>query len=352
MKKIFISIAGRKIAYETKVFIIAEAGVNHNGSLKTALKLVDAAAAASADAIKFQTFHAHEVVTGAGKMAAYQRKNNGKTESQLVMLQRLELPEKFYQPIIQRCRKRKLIFLSTPHGGFSSVDWLQSLDVPAFKFGSGELTNLPLLQYAAKFKKPMILGTGMATLGEVAEAIKAIKLVGNKDIIILHATTNYPCPFNEVNLRAMQTMMQEFNILVGYSDHTPGDQVPVMAVALGACVIEKHFTLNKNMPGPDHKTSLEPKELKEMIDKIRRSEIILGSVQKKPNSSEMSIIRTVRKSLVALSDIKKGEKFSKENLGIKRPGTGLEPKLFFKVLGKKAKRNIQADLLITRADYV
>ncbi len=347
-----IKINSKTISYQSPVFIIAEAGVNHNGSLKNALKLVDVAVKAGADAVKFQTFKAEDVVVAKGEMAEYQKKNTGKTESQVAMLKKLELKEKFYQPIIQYCKKKKIIFLSTPHGGFKSVDFLQAIKVPAFKFGSGELTNLPLLQYAAKFNKPIILGTGMANLIEVKEAIECIKKTGNKKIIVLHCTTNYPCPFDEVNLKAMRTMIKELDVLVGYSDHTLGTQVPIMAVAIGACVIEKHFTLNKSMPGPDHKASLTPSELKDMVDKIRKAEIILGSAIKKPNQSEAPMIKTVRKSLVALTDIKEGEKFDRQNIGIKRPGSGLAPKMYFKILGKKAKRDIKTDNLISKKDYV
>ncbi|PIR93158.1 N-acetylneuraminate synthase [Candidatus Falkowbacteria bacterium CG10_big_fil_rev_8_21_14_0_10_43_10] len=346
-----IKIANKIISRKSPVFIIAEAGVNHNNSLKNALKLVDAAAAAGADAVKFQTFRAEDVVTVSGKMAAYQKKNIGREESQLEMLKKLELKEEFYRPIIRRCQEKKIIFLSTPHGGFAAVDFLQSLKVLAFKFGSGDLTNLPLLQYAARLKKPMILGTGMATLPEVKEAVKCIELAGNKKIIVLHCTTNYPCPEREVNLRAMSTLTEELDVPVGYSDHTLGIQTSVMATALDARVIEKHFTLDKNMAGPDHRASLEPAELKEMVKGVRQAEIILGSGVKKPNKSEMPMIKTVRKSLVALKDIKKGEKFDEKNLGIKRPGTGLSPKIYNEILNKRAKSDIKADSLIKEKHY-
>ena len=345
-------IGNRAIGYNHSPFIIAEAGVNHNGRLDLALKLVDAAKDAGADAVKFQTFKAEQVVTSQGKMAEYQKKNIGKTESQLTMLKKLELKENFYKPIIRHCRKKGIIFFSTPHGGFESVDFLQSLNVPAFKFGSGDLINLPVLQYAAKFKKPMILGTGMATLKEIKEAINCIKKTGNNKIIVLHCTTNYPCALDEVNLRAMQTMMKKLNVLVGYSDHTLGVQTAIMAVTLGACVIEKHLTLGKNMPGPDHKTSADPKEFKEMADKIKNVEVIMGSSRKKPAKSELLIMKTARKSLVSLHDIKKGEKFTKDNIGIKRPGTGIEPKYFYKIMGRKAKQNIPKDSLIKKRHFI
>ncbi len=341
-----VKIANKKISYQSPVFIIAEAGVNHNSNLKTALKLVDAAAAAGADAVKFQTFKAEQVVTAAGEMAKYQKKNLGKTESQLAMLKKLELPDKFYKPLINYCRKKKIIFLSTPHGGFETVDLLEKLKVPAFKFGSGDLTNLPVLEYAAKLGKPMILGTGMSTLNEVKEAIKVIKKTGNNKIIVLHCTTNYPCEFKEVNLLALQIMKDKLGVLVGYSDHTPGIQVPIMSVTLGACLIEKHFTLDRNMNGPDHKASLEPLELQAMIKAIRRVPIILGSNIKSPNVSERPLIEVARKSLAARLNISKGTKITREMLDIKRPGTGIKPRDIEKVIGKIAKKDIARDTLL------
>ncbi len=345
-----IKIGDRLIGENQPVFVVAEAGVNYNGRLDLTLKMVDAAKEAGADAIKFQTFRAEQIVVPQTKMAPYQKKNIGKTKSQLEMLKELELKEEFYKPIIKHCKKRNIIFLSTPHGGFESVDFLESLKVPAFKFGSGDLTNLPLLQYAAKFGKPMILGTGMATMEEVKEAIKTIKKTGNNKIVVLHCTTNYPCPPEEVNLRAMQTMMKELNVLVGYSDHTLGIQVPIMAATLGACIIEKHFTLDKNMPGPDHKASVEPGELKEMVKAVRDAEKILGNDIKKPTSKELIMRKTARKSIVANEDIPKGVRITKRMLAIKRPGTGLKPKYFYKILGRKTKQDISKDSLIKLRD--
>jgi len=347
-----ITIASKKISAKSPIFIIAEAGVNHNGSLANALKLVDAAAGAGADAVKFQTFKAEEVVTTQGAMADYQKKNIGKTESQLNMLKKLELNEKFYQPIIKRCQKKKIIFLSTPHGGEKSVDFLNSLKAPAFKFGSGDLTNLPLLQYAARYQKPMILGTGMSITREIAEAVRVIKRAGNKKIIILHCTTAYPCPFSAVNLKAMQTMMREFDVLVGYSDHTLGVTVPVMAAALGACVIEKHFTLNRNLPGPDHKASLEPAELKQMVAAIRTAETAMGSAKKQPAKIEKNNKLVGRKSIVAAGSISKGTVIGKKMLTVKRPGTGIPPKFLNKIIGRKAKKNIIKDYLIKWSDIL
>ncbi len=336
-----IKIGNKTIGQGNPVFIIAEAGVNHNGSLKTALKLIDAAVMAGADAVKFQTFKAEDLVTNRGKMAKYQQINLGKSSSQLEMLKKLELPTDFYKSLIKHCKEKGIIFLSTPHGGFNSVDFLKGLSIPAYKFGSGDLTNLPVLKYAARSGIPMILGTGMATLAEVKSAINTIRKTGNNNIIVLHCTTNYPCPPNEVNLKAMSTMINELPVLVGYSDHTEGIQVPIMAATLGACLIEKHFTLDRNMLGPDHKASLEPNELKDMVDSIRRASMILGTKIKMPNSSETSMIENIRKSIVAAKNIKKGEIFTEKNLAIKRPGTGLSPRFWYKVLGKIAKRNFK-----------
>lgn len=346
-----IKIGNKFIGKNQPVFVIAEAGVNHNGRLDLALKLVDAAAATGADAVKFQTFKAEQVVTEAGKMTVYQKKNLGKEKSQLVMLEKLELKEKFYKPIIKRCKEKGIIFLSTPHGGFESVDFLQKLGIAAFKFGSGDLTNLPVLQYAAKFKKPMILGTGMATMPEVKEAVACIKKTGNDKIVVLHCTTNYPCPLGEVNLLAMRTIAKATKVLTGYSDHTLGSEVPIMAATLGACVLEKHFTLDRKMVGPDHAASAEQVELKEIIADVRKIRIILGSPVKKPNKSDISLIKIVRKSVVAIKNIKKGQKFTRENLGIKRPGSGLLPKFFSLIIGKIAKRNLLSGAIIKSADY-
>lgn len=334
------------------IFIIAEAGVNHNGRLDLALKLVDAAKEVGADAIKFQTFKAEQVAIKNTQMAEYQKNNTGKNQNQIAMLKKLELKDDWYPQIIKRCKEQNIIFLSTPHGGFASVDLLHKLRASIFKFGSGDLTNLPLLRYAAKFKKPMILGTGMATMAEVKEAVRIIKLAGNNKIILLHCTTDYPCAPNEVNLRAMKEMIKNFDVDVGYSDHTLGVQVPIMAVTLGAKVIEKHFTLDNSMFGPDHQASANPEIFKKMVDSIRQVEIILGSREKKPSKSEVKNIKIVRKSLVAITDIKKGEKFTSKNIAIKRPGTGLLPKYYFRILNKKARTYIKADTLIKKSDFI
>jgi N,N'-diacetyllegionaminate synthase len=333
---------------DKRCFIIAEAGVNHNGDFNLAKKLVDAAKKAGADAVKFQTFKAENVVTKNAKMANYQIKNIGKNESQLKMIKKFELRFEDFSNLKKYCDNKKIIFLSTPHSQ-DAVDFLNPI-VSAFKVGSGDLTNLPVLKKIAGKKKPIILGTGMATLGEVREAVKTIKKYGNNKIIILHCTTNYPCPIDEINLRAIMTLKKEFNLPVGYSDHTKNIFVPVMAIAMGAEVLEKHFTLNKNLPGPDHKASLEPKELKEMIYNIRQAEKILGSGVKKPTRSEKEIMKITRKSIVAKRDILEGEKINGNMLIIKRPGNGIEPKYLDRVINKKTKRDIKKDQLISWKD--
>ena len=347
-----IKIGNKVISNKAPVFIIAEAGVNHNGKLDLALKLVDAAVYAGADAVKFQTFKAEQVVTGTGKMAEYQKRNTGRTESQVNMLRKLEFDESWYQQVMAYSKKKGIIFLSTPHGHIESANLLNKLAVPAFKIGSGDITNQPLLEHVARFGKPMILGTGMATLKEVGDAAKWIKSAGNGKIIFLHCTTNYPCPFREVNLKAMQTMMKTLpDVLVGYSDHTEDCLVSSLAVAMGACVIEKHLTLDKGMVGPDHKASSGPEEFKNAVKAIRNIQVIMGSGLKKPVANEIKNILVARKSIVSLKFIKRGDKFTKDNLGIKRPGKGIQPKHYQSLLGKLAKRNIAGDGLIKKGDW-
>ncbi len=348
MKNDIIKIGKKTVGLNSPVFVIAEAGVNHNGSIELALKLVDVAKKSGADAVKFETFKAQQVALASVPMAAYQIKNIGKTESQLAMLKRLELNEEFYQPIMAHCKKIGIIFLSTPHGGFESVNLLEDLGVPAFKFGSGDLTNLPVLEYAAKKGKPMIISTGMATMEEVKRAVEHVRKTGNNKIILLHCTTEYPCPPENVNLRVLATLKEKFGTLVGYSDHTLGINVPIMAATLGAVLIEKHMTLDKNMFGPDHRASAEPEELHQMILAIKNANTILGSSVKKPTSQELLLRNIARKSIVSLRDIKRGELFTADNIGIKRPGTGLPPKDYFKIIGAVARVDIKTDVLIEK----
>lgn len=339
-----IKIGNKLVGEKEPCFIIAEAGVNHNGKLSLAKKLVDSAKKSGVDAIKFQTFKAEEVVTKNAQMAEYQKMNIRKKESQQEMLRRLELRYEDFIELKEYCDEKKIIFLSTPHSE-DAIDFLEPL-VPAYKIGSGDLTNFPFLEKVAKKGKPIILGTGMATLEEVKEALNFIYKQRNKRVIALHCTTNYPCPLKEVNLRAMLTMREKLNCLLGYSDHTPGIIVPIMAATLGAVVIEKHFTMDKSLPGPDHKASLDPKEFKEMVKKIREVEIILGKKGKKPTKSEKEIMKVVRKSIVAKIDIPKGTGIKKEMLTIKRPGTGIKPKFSEKIIGKTAKKDVKKDELI------
>lgn len=325
-------------------FIIAEAGVNHNGSLRLAKELIDAAKVAGADAVKFQTFKSEDLVTDSVDTAGYQQKKTGKKQKQLKMLKSLELDYSDFIDLKKYCDRKKIIFLSTPHSE-NALEFLDPL-VPCFKIASGDLTNLPFLEKVAKKKKPVILSTGIATLQETVDAVKVIKNTGNKRIILLHCTTNYPCPLGEVNLKAMETLKHKFGCIVGYSDHTEGLLVPIMAVTLGAKVLEKHFTLDKNLPGPDHKASIETDKLKEMVKTIREVEKALGDGIKKPTKSEGKIKKVIRKSIVANRDIKKGEVFTGENLSVKRPGTGIKPKYLNKILGKTAKEDIRKDELI------
>jgi len=340
-----IKIGNKTIDNNSPCFMIAEAGVNHNGDLEIAKKLIDVAADAGVDAVKFQTFKAEKLVTKDADQAEYQKKNIGKQETQFEMLKRLELKEEYHQILKEYAEKKGLIFLSTPFDE-DSIDFLDELGVVAFKAGSGEVNNIPYLVKMAKKNKPIILATGMSTMEDVKEAYESMKSQGNNNIVILHCTTNYPTPYEEVNLRAMETMRKELECLVGYSDHTEGIVVPLVAASMGAVVIEKHFTLDRNMEGPDHKASLEPKELKEMVKQIRLVEIIRGSEEKKSTDSEKRIEVVAKKSLVAKQDIAKGTVITSDMIIIKRPGTGIPPQDISKVLGKIAKKNIAKDKLI------
>lgn len=334
-----IQIGKKRIGESQPCFIIAEAGVNHNGKLEQAKKLVDVAVDAGADAVKFQVFKPKGVTTKTAGIAEYAEKNIGKEMAQIDLLKNLALPYENFKTLKKYCDDRNIIFLATPHS-FDAIDFLEEL-VPAYKFGSGDITNIPALKHAAKKGKPIILGTGMSTIKEVKNAINVIKSEGNNQIIALHCTTSYPCPLEEVNLRAMQKMQNELDCFIGYSDHTLGITVPIAATAMGATVIEKHFTISKKLPGPDHKASLEPNELKEMVKAIRDTEKILGSYEKKPTKSEEKIMRLTRKSIVANQDILKGSSINKNMVAIKRPGTGLNPSYIDWIIGKKAKRDIR-----------
>ena len=333
-----IKIGDRSIGLNKPCFIIAEAGVNHNGNLQLAKKLVDAAKFAGVDAVKFQTFKTEELVTRKAPQAEYQKKN-AKAKSQFEMLKQLELSESEFREIFKYCRKKKIIFLSTPFDE-KSAEFLNDLGVMAFKIGSGDITNIPLIRTVAEFGKPVILSSGMATMAEVTEAVKAIYKQGNRKLILLHCTSNYPADIKDVNLKAMNALRDKFSVPVGYSDHTKGIEVSLAAVAIGACVIEKHFTLSKKMKGPDHKASIEPDEFSKLVKKIKMIEIALGNGIKKPSDSEKKIMEIVRKSVVSARKIKKGEKIISEMLKVKRPGTGIKSGEMIKVVGKTALKDI------------
>lgn len=329
------------------VFIIAEVGVNHNGSLEQAKQLVDVAAECGADAVKFQTFKAATLVTKSAKQAEYQAENTGKSESQFDMLKRLELSEADHQELVEHCKFKNIEFMSTPFD-LQSIQFLNGLGVGRFKIPSGEITNYPYLKMVGSFNKEIVLSTGMATLADIESALNLLIESGtDKDkITILHATTDYPTQMQDVNLTAMQTIAQAFKVKVGYSDHTPGIEVSTAAVAMGASIIEKHFTLDKNLPGPDHKASLEPQELKAMISAIRNIQIALGNGIKRSSANEQKNMQVARKSIVAATAIKKGEAFSEKNLAVKRPGLGISPMRWNEVIGQTAQKDFQVDDLI------
>jgi N,N'-diacetyllegionaminate synthase len=327
-------------------FIIAEAGVNHNGSLEKAFELVDTAAHAKVDAVKFQTFIAEKLVTSQAPKAAYQVEMTGGGETQYDMLKRLELSRDAFRRLSDYCQHKGVLFISTPFDE-ESVDFLDCLDVPLFKVGSGEITNLPLLIHIARKGKAMLLSTGMATLGEVEKAVLAIQASGDPDLILLHCVSNYPADPSDVNLRAMQTLQSAFGVPAGYSDHTLGIEISLAAVTLGACVIEKHFTLDCNLPGPDHKASLEPDGLVALVKGIRSIEKALGDGRKLPAANEANVSAAARRSLVAARDIPAGTRLTEEMIAIRRPGTGLPPAMQPFLIGRRVKDAIPAGTLFS-----
>lgn len=329
-----------------KVFIIAEAGVNHNGSIEIAKKLIDAAVEAKVDAIKFQTFTAENLVSKQAQKAEYQLQTTEDNESQYEMIKKLELDYEAHKLLIDYCHKKGIMFLSAPFD-LKSIDLLAELDIAIFKIPSGEITNLPYLEKIGKLNKKIILSTGMCTLEEIEQALIVLKKQGAVDIIVLHCNTEYPTPMKDVNLKAMQTMGEALGVTIGYSDHTIGIEVPIAAVAMGARVIEKHFTLDKNMEGPDHKASLEPKELKEMVKAIRNIELALGSGIKQPTASEKKNKDIARKSIVAKCHVYKGDILTEDNITIKRPGNGISPMRWYEVLGTVSNKEYEEDELIT-----
>ena len=329
------------------VFIIAEAGVNHNGSIELAYQLIDTAVESGVDAVKFQTFKAENLVSKNAQKAEYQKQTTDSTESQFDMIKKLELNVEMHKSLIAHCKEKDIMFLSSPFD-HASIDLLSELELQIFKIPSGEITNLPYLRHIGTLNKQVILSTGMANMKEIESALAILIDAGTKkeNITVLHANTMYPTPMEDVNLNAMKTIQEELGVSIGYSDHTLGIEVDIAAVVLGATVIEKHFTLDKTMKGPDHKASLEPGELKAMVSAIRNIEEALGDGIKQPSRSEQPNITVARKSIVASKEIKKGEIFTENNITIKRPGTGMTPMMWDSILGEVAKQNYQLDELL------
>ncbi len=340
-----IKIADKVVGEGQPCFIIAEAGVNHNGDIKIAKKLIDIAVEARADAVKFQTFKAESIVTASAEKAIYQQETTG-SGTQYEMLKKLELSENDFKDLSEYCKSRGLVFLSTPFGT-ESVDLLSRLDVPAFKIPSGEINNFPLIKYIARQNKPVILSTGMSFMDEVKEAVQFLEKEGITEIALLHCVTSYPAKVEDTNLKVMETMRRSFKLPVGLSDHSTGINISIAAAALGACIIEKHFTLDKNMPGPDHRASLEPAELKEMVQAIRDIGQAMGDGIKRPSRDEEANRKIARRSLVARVDIPAGAVITEKMLDVKRPGTGIEPKYINEVIGKKNRKMIKSGEVLT-----
>jgi N,N'-diacetyllegionaminate synthase len=344
-----ITIADRKVGDGQPCFVIAEAGVAHNGRLDFALELVDAAAAAGADAVKFQTFRTQQVISRHAPKAEYQKRTTGAKESQFDMVKALELSAADHKKIVQRCRERRLMFLSTPFDE-ESVDLLSRLGVPAFKIASGDISNWPLLHAIASHGKPVILSTGMSWLGEVEAALEVLRKAGCQQVALLHCTSSYPAAPASVNLRAMATLAVAFQLPVGFSDHTLGIEIPLAAVALGASILEKHFTLDKSLPGPDHRMSLDPQELKALVACVRNVEASLGEGRKQPHDSELNVRTVGRRSIVAARDITRGTRITRKLLAFKRPGTGIPPSQLEAVLGRTCTRDLEADSILQYGD--
>ena len=344
-----MEIAGHAIGPGNAVFVIAETGVNHNGDSELARRLVDLAADAGADAIKFQTFKAEGVASAAAPKAAYQLETTDAGQSQLDMLRALELTPADHEMLQDHAGQRGIVFLSTPFDQ-ESVDLLDRLDVPAFKLGSGEVTNLPFLEYVASKGRPLLLSTGMSYLEEVAAAVSTIQRAGCRDLALLHCVSNYPAAPKDINLRAMQTMTDAFQVPVGYSDHTPGIEVPLAAVALGACIIEKHFTLDRTLPGPDHRASIEPEELRALVDGVRAVESAMGDGIKAPTAAEEDTREIARRSLAAARTISEGTVLRAEMLTALRPGTGIAPARLNEAVGRKTRRDLSAGYIIQWSD--
>jgi len=346
MKK--IKIGNKWIGSGEPCFIIAEAGSNHDGKLEQAKKLIDVAAKAGADAVKFQTFKAEKLYSRKTPTLSYLKKDRllKKDESVWELIKKIEMPQKWHRPLADYCEKNGIIFLSTPFD-LEAVDELEKIGLVAYKIASFEITHLPLLEYVAKKGKPIILSTGMADLADIELALDTIYRQGNRDVILLHCAVGYPCKYGDLNLRAIETMREAFQLPVGFSDHTLGIISDIAATVLGACVIEKHFTLDRNLSGPDHPFALEPNELRAMVEAIRDTEKALGSRVKKPTKSEQELYKLARRSLVAACNIPRGTKISKKMITVKRPGYGIHPKMMEIIVGRTAKVNIEEDDILT-----
>lgn len=333
------------------VYIIGEAGVNHDGDINKAKLLVDIAKDAGCNCVKFQTFKTENIVTEYAKKADYQLKNTNSNESQYKMLKTLELGYDDFYELKNYCNEKSIDFLSSPFD-FESVDLLESIGVDAYKLSSGEITNMPLLRYVAKKQKKIILSTGMSTMDEVESAVGWIKETGNNEITLLHCTSNYPADFSSVNMKAMLSMKYRFDLPVGYSDHTNGTEIPVLAVAYGAQIIEKHFTYDKKAYGPDHKASLEPGQLKQMVEQIRNVEKAIGNGVKNPTDEELSTRIAARKSIVWAKNMDKGETIKLDDLCFKRPGNGIPPYMIDELIGKKTTRRCYKDDCVKKEEYI
>lgn len=342
----YIEIANQRVGSGFPCFIIAEAGVNHNGRLDMALELIDVAVESGADAVKFQTFQAEQLVIADAPKADYQIKSTSVNESQYEMLQSLELSPEIHQELIDYCMHKDILFMSSPFDN-ESADLLSKLDVAAYKIPSGEITNLNLMNHVARKGMPMIISTGMASLNEVEEALNTVRACGNEEILLLHCISNYPTDPVDANLLAIQTMIQEFSVPIGYSDHTMGSAVSLAAVALGACVIEKHFTVDRTQLGPDHHISLEPGELAELVRGIRMVEAALGHGRKEPALAEEKVAVVARKSLVAAKEISSGSVVTEDMISFRRPGTGLPPSMYNNLVGRIVCQDVKIGTLLT-----
>jgi N,N'-diacetyllegionaminate synthase len=343
-----LRLSDRLIGEGEPVFVIAEAGVNHNGDLNRALELVHAAAASGADAVKFQTFDPNAIATRTAPLAQYQRRQGPEGADQVSMLEALRLDDDAFRTVALECAARGIVFLSTPFDS-RSADVLESLDVPAFKVGSGELTNIPFLEDLASRGRPLLVSTGMATMPEVTAAVDAIREQGATPFCLLHCVSSYPAPPEEANLKAMDTLRESFAVPVGFSDHTRGVDVSLAAVARGASLLERHLTMDRELPGPDHQASLEPDELADLIRRLRTLEISLGDGVKRPQPSELDTMKVARRSIVAARTMKSGEQISAADIAIKRPGGGLSPERLNSVIGVRLAHAIEADEPLTEA---